>query len=48
MGRRSEAIERFTEEAEYRLEDLPVQRVLQVLDGVELDATLLEQVEGAP
>jgi hypothetical protein len=36
------------QEAEYRLEGLPVQRVLQVLDGVELDATLLEQVEGAP
>ncbi|MCS5671777.1 MAG: hypothetical protein NZ584_03360 [Acidimicrobiales bacterium] len=36
------------QEAEYRLEGFPVQRVLQVLDGVELDATLLEQVEGAP
>ena len=36
------------QEAEYRLEGLPVQRVLQVLDGVELDATLLKQVEGAP
>ena len=39
---------RAVQKAEYRFQGRPVQWVLQVLDGVELDAALLENAEGAP
>ncbi len=39
---------RAVQEVEYRFQGRPVQRVPQVLDGVELDAALLENAEGAP
>ena len=39
---------RAVQEAKYRFQGRPVQWVLQVLDGVELDAALLENAEGAP